>query len=179
MKFIFIAATVSVFWADLTAAQDEPKGLLSLPSTTQEQVQPILEQLLFAIEEGNTDRIQSTVAQGRGLDGWAPFQDCGTHCQHHLDDGDAVKYGVCYAACVIRGGPGLSGGTIGEESVAPLDGQVVAPSDPVVSSNIVVTFTCGSDTSECEARADVLEAEASGEWSCTSIPGGVECEAPD
>jgi hypothetical protein len=39
-------------------------------------------------------------------DGTSPFESCGDKCQHHLDNGDAAAYGVCYWACVARGGLG-------------------------------------------------------------------------
>lgn len=50
--------------------------------------------------------------------GGGPLEDCGDHCQHHLDDGNPTAYAVCCWACVIRGGPGL---------VAPPAGPVLGP----------------------------------------------------
>ena len=43
---------------------------------------------------------------------------------------------------------------------------------------IIITFSCGSGTTECEARAEDLEAKEP-DFSCTSVPGGIECTAPD
>lgn len=37
--------------------------------------------------------------------GTSPFESCGDHCQHHLDNGNAPAYATCYWACVVRGGP--------------------------------------------------------------------------
>lgn len=33
------------------------------------------------------------------------LEDCGDKCQHHLEDGNAPAYAVCYWACVAKGGP--------------------------------------------------------------------------
>lgn len=78
-----------------------------LTKSRRAKVNPIMERSLRAIKQKNAKRIQSTIAEARTL-GWGPFSDCGDHCQHLLDAGNAPGYGVCYWACVARGGPGAS-----------------------------------------------------------------------
>lgn len=52
-----------------------------------------------------TADIFKTVYLDNNGDGTSPFESCGDHCQHHLDDGNAPAYATCYWACVMRGGP--------------------------------------------------------------------------
>lgn len=53
----------------------------------------------------NAAEVFKTVYLDNGGNGESPFESCGTHCQHLLDEGNAPGYGVCYWACVMRGGP--------------------------------------------------------------------------
>jgi hypothetical protein len=46
-----------------------------------------------------------TIAKKAG-GGIGPLTTCGDFCQHHLDEGNAPAYAVCYYACVLKGGPG-------------------------------------------------------------------------
>jgi hypothetical protein len=48
---------------------------------------------------------RDSMTMKEGGDRWL---DCGTRCQHLLGEGNAPGYGVCYWACVIRGGSDYS-----------------------------------------------------------------------
>jgi len=78
------------------------------------RLESLMDQSLSAIESGDGETAVTAIKEfqdtlelstGVGLDDGSPWLDCGKHCQHLLDAGDAPGYAVCYWACVIRGGP--------------------------------------------------------------------------
>lgn len=87
-------------------------GLLpaSMSSNDRQVLLQIAQKSIAAQDAGNNvvalegAKIWAAAMKRNNNDGTSPFESCGDKCQHHLDAGDAAKYGVCYWACVLRGG---------------------------------------------------------------------------
>jgi hypothetical protein len=68
----------------------------------------IIDRSLAAIRAGRSAETTSTIKEFQTVARISlgnMWFDCGEHCNHHLDAGDHVKYGVCYWACIANGGP--------------------------------------------------------------------------
>jgi len=73
-------------------------------------VEQLVDQSLSAVRAGDGATAESTIRKirsifGHGGLGLSPWGSCGDFCQHLLDEGNPTGYGVCYWACVLRGGP--------------------------------------------------------------------------
>lgn len=81
----------------------------NLTSQDKAKLEVLVEQSLSALKAGDNTTSVRKIEEARAITrrlgkGGSSWENCGDHCQHHLDDGNAVAYAVCYWACVIRGG---------------------------------------------------------------------------
>ena len=69
-----------------------------------------IERSLKGVDSGNAKDVAAGISEYRAMMRRANgmWDDCGDHCGHHLDNGNAPAYGVCYWACIARGGPKAS-----------------------------------------------------------------------
>jgi hypothetical protein len=85
----------------------------NLTSQDKAQMQRLVEQSLNAIKDRQGETAVQTIRGVRVLarraSGNSPWETCGDHCQHFLDEGKPLEYAYCYWACVARGGPVMSG----------------------------------------------------------------------
>jgi hypothetical protein len=75
-----------------------------LESADRERAELALTKIMSAAESGSHDDAVSGVEGLQSLGG-DPWTKCEEFCRHHLNEGNAPAYAVCYAACVARGGP--------------------------------------------------------------------------
>ena len=102
-----------------TAATRKAKAAISksVSAAKKKQLDRLVDSSIAATRAGRGDDAVRGIKELRAVmkdnDGeGSPWETCGKMCQHHLDDGNAPAYAVCYWACVIRGGPSVTAGVI-------------------------------------------------------------------
>ena len=78
-----------------------------LTNASEKALSNAIERSLNGVDIGNAKDVAEGISEYRAMMRRAngKWEDCGDHCVHHLDNGDAKAYGVCYWACIARGGP--------------------------------------------------------------------------